>query len=86
VKEYIKLKYSKQLIQWVAFFGSEKELYRILRDEMDKYAFNFPDNQCRYFFALLEEKYGEKKSRTQVRTEIQQIPKDPEQETESKES
>ena len=88
VKEYMKLKYSRQLTKWVVFFETEKAFYKRLRDEMDKYTFNFPDNQCRWFFAMLEERYHEQEAElsAKVRTEIQQSQTDSKQETKSEES
>jgi hypothetical protein len=60
VKIYMQEKYLTQLTKWVAFFKSEDIFYTTLRNEMDKYTFNFPDNQCRWFFAMLEEKHYDK--------------------------
>lgn len=88
VKTYATEKYKMQLTKWVAFFGGEPLLWKYLRDEMDKYTFGFPDNQLRWFFAMLEEKYheSETQSSTEVRIEIQQSQTDTEQETKSQES
>jgi hypothetical protein len=59
-----------------------------LRNEMDKYTFNFPDNQCRWFFSMLEDKYHEQEAKlsAEVCNKIQQSQTDSEQETNSKES
>lgn len=57
VKEYLQSKYSQQLAQWISVLG-EKAFYKLLRDEMDKYTFTFPDNQCRWFFAFLAHNKG----------------------------
>lgn len=87
VKAYAQEKYHKQLTQWVAFL-TEPVLYRMLRDEMDKYTFGFPDNQCRWFFAMLEEKYHEheKESGAEVRNQVQQSKEDSKQEAKAEKS
>lgn len=49
VKEYMKTKYSKEVAQWVTFFG-EARWWATVKAEMDIYSFGFEDNQCLFIY------------------------------------